>query len=93
MCQGQSPADGTLPRVLEESLFTKGLGRVDGNPQGMVMSPGASNKGSLRHLDLKGAVTMYNPEREHEEGKGQPGRTGAAGGEQRLQEGAQPQPI
>ena len=35
------------------------------------MSPGASNKGSLRHLDLKGAVTMYNPERENtKRGKG-----------------------
>lgn len=57
------------------------------------MSPGASNKGSLRRLDLKGAVATYNPEREHEEGKGQPGRIRAAGGEQRLQEGAEPLPT
>lgn len=82
LCQGQSPADGTLPRVLEESLFTKGLGRVDGNPQGMVMSAGASNKGSLRRLDLKGAVATYNPERENtRRGKGSQAGSG-------LQEGS-----
>lgn len=45
------------------------------------MPPGASNKGSLRRLDLKGAVTTYNQRDRTRRGEGQPGRMG-------LQEGS-----
>lgn len=53
----------TASAVLEESLFTKRLGRVDRNQQRMERPPGASSKGNLRCLDLMAAVTTHNLER------------------------------